>query len=65
VATNVRIDAALVEAARTAGRHRTRREAVEAALRDYLRRRRQLDVVAAFHTFAFVPVALYDYKARR
>ena len=65
MATNVRIDAALVDAARTAGRHRTRREAVEAALREYLRRRRQRDVIAAFHTFAFEPAAIYDHKAAR
>jgi hypothetical protein len=65
VASNLNLDPALVDAARIAGRHRTKREAVEAALREYLRRRGQLDALAAFHSFVFEPPAHYDYKAAR
>jgi Arc/MetJ family transcription regulator len=65
MATNLHLDPALVDAARSAGHHRTKREAVEAALREYLRRRGQLDALSAFGTFVFEPPARFDYKAAR
>jgi Arc/MetJ family transcription regulator len=65
MATNLNLDPALVDAVRAAGRHRTKKEAVEAALHEYLRRRSQLDALDAFRTFVFEPPARYDYKASR
>jgi Arc/MetJ family transcription regulator len=65
MATNLHLDPALVDAVRTAGHHRTKKEAVEAALREYLRRRGQLEALNAFGTFVFEPPAQYDYKAAR
>ncbi len=65
VATNLDLDPALVDAARTAGHHRTKKEAVEAALREYVRRRAQLAAVDAFGSFVLEPPAQYDYKAAR
>lgn len=65
MATNLNLDPALVDAARAAGQHKTKKEAVEAALREYLRRRAQLAAVEAFGSFVFEPTARYDYKAAR
>jgi Arc/MetJ family transcription regulator len=65
MATNLNLDPALVDAVRAAGHHRTKKEAVEAALREYLRRRSQLDALDAFRTFVFESPTRYDYKAAR
>jgi len=65
MATNLDLDPALVDAVRAAGRHRTKKEAVEAALREYLRRRGQVDALDAFRSFVFEPPARYDYKVAR
>ncbi len=65
MATNLNLDPALVDAARLAGHHRTKKEAVEAALREYLRRRGQFEALHSFRSFVFEPPAKYDYKAAR
>ena len=44
MATNLALDDALIEQARRAGKHRTKKEAVTSALREYVRRRRQLAI---------------------
>ena len=41
VATNLALDDNLIEEARQIGRHRTKKEAVTAALKEYVQRRRQ------------------------
>lgn len=43
--TNLALDDALIERARRAGKHRTKKEAVTSALREYVRRRRQLAIL--------------------
>jgi Arc/MetJ family transcription regulator len=63
MATNLALDDKLIESARRAGHHKTKREAVTAALDEYVRYRRQLDAVRQFGTFDFDPT--YDYKAAR
>ncbi|SPE45385.1 conserved hypothetical protein [Candidatus Sulfotelmatobacter sp. SbA7] len=63
MATNLALDDKLIEEARRAGKHKTKREAVSAALEEYVRRRKQLRILDAFGTFAFDPA--YDYKAER
>jgi hypothetical protein len=63
VATNLALDDSLIEKARVAGGHRTKREAVTAALREYVRHRQQTDILQLFGTIAFDPG--YDYKADR
>jgi hypothetical protein len=63
MATNLAIDEGLIEAARQAGKHRTKKEAVTAALDEYIRRRRQLRILDSFGTVDFDPA--YDYKAER
>ena len=61
--TNLALDDRLIEAARRAGGHKTKKEAVTAALDEYVRHHRQLRVLDAFGTFEFDPK--YDYKAER
>ena len=63
MATNLALDDKLIEAARRAGKHKTKREAVSAALEEYVRRRKQLQILEAFGKFDFDPA--YDYKAER
>jgi Arc/MetJ family transcription regulator len=61
--TNLALDDALIEEARRAGGHKTKKEAVNAALDEYVRRRKQMRILDAFGTISFDPA--YDYKAER
>ena len=63
MATNLALDDRLIEEARRAGKHKTKKEAVSAALEEYIRRRKQLRILEAFGQFEFDPA--YDYKAER
>ena len=63
MATNLALDDKLIEAARQAGKHKTKKDAVTAALAEYVKRRQQLRLLEAFGTFEFDPA--YDYKAAR
>ena len=63
MATNLALDDRLIEEARRAGHHKTKRDAVTAALAEYVRRRKQHRILEAFGTFEFDPA--YDYKAER
>jgi len=53
----------LIEEARQIGGHKTSRQAVAAALEEYVRRRQQMRIIEAFGTIDFDPT--YDYKAER
>ncbi len=63
MATNLALDDKLIEEARKAGRHRTKKDAVAAALAEYVQRRKQQRILKAFGSFEFDPA--YDYKAER
>jgi Arc/MetJ family transcription regulator len=63
MATNLALDDALIEEARKTGGHKTKKEAVTAALDEYVRRLKQREVVKLFGTVDFDPN--YDYKAAR
>ena len=63
MATNLALDDGLIEAARRAGHHKTKRDAVTAALAEYVMRRKQLRILKAFGCFDFDPK--YNYKAER
>ena len=63
MATNLGLDDKLIEEARRVGKHRTKKEAVTAALKAYVRRRKQLRILDLFGTIDFDPK--YDYKAER
>lgn len=61
--TNLSLDDRLVDAAKRAGKHRTKREAVNEALREYVNRRRQLAVLDLFGKLEWDQS--YDYKQQR
>ena len=61
--TNLALDDRLIAAAQRAGNHKTKKEAVTAALDEYVRRRKQVEILGAFGQFDFDPA--YDYKAER
>ena len=61
--TNLAIDDRLIEEARRIGHHATKKEAVTAALDEYIRRRKQMKVLDLFGTVDFHEN--YDYKANR
>jgi len=63
MATNLAIEDRLIEEARKVGRHRTKKEAVTAALEEYIQRRRQLEVLSLFGTIDYDED--YDYKKAR
>jgi len=63
VATNLLLDDRLVEAAKRVGRHRTKRDAVNEALREYVSRRKQRAVLSLFGKLDWDPD--YDYKRER
>jgi len=63
MATNLALDDRLIEEARRIGKHKTKKEAVTAALDEYVRRRKQMKILEAFGTVTFDPA--YDYKAER
>lgn len=63
MATNLALDDALIEKARRIGKHKTKKEAVTSALREYVRRRRQLEIL---DLEGQVPLDEdYDYKPLR
>jgi len=61
--TNLAIDDKLIEEARKVGHHKTKKEAVTAALSEYVTHRKQLEILSIFGTVDFDPK--YDYKAER
>jgi hypothetical protein len=63
VATNLAIDDKLIEEARRIGHHKTKKEAVTAALDEYIRLRKQLKILDHFGTIDYDPD--YDYKKLR
>jgi Bacterial antitoxin of type II TA system, VapB len=63
MATNLAIDDQLITEAKKLGGHRTKKDAVNAALDEYVRRRKQQKVVSLFGTIDFDEK--YDYKRER
>ncbi|MBV9572774.1 MAG: type II toxin-antitoxin system VapB family antitoxin [Acidobacteriales bacterium] len=63
MATNLALDDKLIEDARRAGKHKTKKDAVTAALAEYVQRRKQIRILEAFGGFEFDPE--YNYKAER
>jgi len=63
MSTNLALDDKLILEVKKAGNHKTKKEAVTAALREYLAHRRRLDVLDAFGAVDFD--AKYDYKKAR
>ena len=63
MATNLALDDSLIERAVEIGGHKTKREAVMAALIEYVRRREQLRIFELSGQIEYDPK--YDYKAAR
>ena len=63
MASNLDLDTRLLEEAFRLGGHRTKRATVNEALEEYIRRRKQREVLELSGTIDFDPD--YDYKAER
>jgi Arc/MetJ family transcription regulator len=63
VATNLHIDDDLLKEAKRLSGLQTKRETVDAALREYIQRRQRREAVEAFGTIEFDPD--FDYKKAR
>jgi Arc/MetJ family transcription regulator len=63
MATNLAIDDKLLEEALRVGGHRTKKATVTEALEEYVRRRKQAEVIDLFGQIDFEPT--YDYKKQR
>ena len=63
MATNLDIDQALLKKAQEIGRHKTKKAAVNEALKEYVQRRKQLEIVHLFGTLDWDEN--YNYKADR
>lgn len=59
--TNLALDDKLIDEARRIGGHATKKEAVTAALDEYIRRRKQIEILEHFGTVEFDPA----YNARK
>ena len=61
--TNLAIDDRLLQDAQKVGGHRTKRETVTAALEEYIRHRKQQEILSLFGKIDYDPA--YDYKRER
>ncbi len=68
MATNLALDDQLIEDARRAGSHKSKKEAVTVALEEYVRKRQQMRILEAFGSFPVDSNSVdpaYDYKRER
>jgi len=63
MATNLALDDRLIEEARRIGRHKSKKEAVMAALQNYVKQHKRMRIIELFGTIDYHPN--YDYKAAR
>ena len=63
MATNLAIDDKLIDEARRIGHHRTKKEAVTAALDEYIRKRKRLEILELAGTIDYDPA--FDRKRMR
>ncbi|MFW5877924.1 MAG: type II toxin-antitoxin system VapB family antitoxin [bacterium] len=63
MATNLAIDDGLIEEAKSVGKHRTKKGAVTEALKEYIQRRKQGEILDLFQTIEYDKD--YDYKKQR
>ncbi|NOX32608.1 MAG: type II toxin-antitoxin system VapB family antitoxin [Deltaproteobacteria bacterium] len=63
MATNLALDDTLIEEAKKAGKHHTKKGVVTEALHEYIQRRKQSQILNIFNTVEFDKD--YDYKKQR
>ena len=63
MATNLALDDRLIEHARKIGKHKTKKDAVTAALQEYIRSRKQERILSLFGSIEFD--SEYDYRKER
>jgi len=63
MATNLALDDKLIVQAQKAGHHKTKKDAVTAALKEYISHKKQLKIAKLFGTIAFDES--FDYKKAR
>ena len=63
MATNLAIDDSLIVEAQRIGKHKTKKSAVTEALREYIQRRKQLEITKLFGKIDYDED--YDYKEKR
>ena len=63
MATNLALDDKLILQAQKAGRHRSKKEAVTAALKEYIAHKKQIEITKLFGSIEFDKD--YDYKKAR
>jgi hypothetical protein len=63
MATNLAIEDWLIEEAKLVGKHRTKKGAVTEALKEYIQRRKQSEILQIFHSIDYDQD--YDYKKQR
>ncbi|MFZ0522163.1 MAG: type II toxin-antitoxin system VapB family antitoxin [Candidatus Acidiferrales bacterium] len=61
--TNLAIDDRLILEAQRLGHHRTKKDTVTTALEEYIRRRKQQEILSLFNTIEYD--SSYDYKRER
>lgn len=61
--TNLAIDDQLIEEAKILGKHRTKKGAVTDALKEYIKRRKQSEILNLFNTIEYNQD--YDHKKQR
>lgn len=63
MATNLALDDKLIGQAVKVGQHKTKKEAVTTALKEYIAHRKQIDIIKLFGSIDFTDG--YDYKSAR
>lgn len=63
MATNLAIDDSLIEEAKVIGHHKTKKAAVTIALKEYIQRHKQSEIINLFGKIEFD--SKYDYKKQR
>lgn len=63
MATNLALDDTLIDEARRIGKHKSKKDAVNAALTEYIARHKQLEILDLFGQIEYDPT--YDYKKLR
>jgi len=63
MATNLALDDNLIELAKEIGNHKTKKEAVTTALKDYIKHKKQAEILELFGKLEYD--SSYDYKKQR